>query len=389
MTYSCISEIAKPRQILVHQPGGEVMLAIEHPRDWGFYITPKSSRDAYQWLKETAYEHETFRKAIEGQGIAVVELQDLLRAKQDDCRSYLEDEAQKVLRSLDKLQLDEYMLRITERAIRNAPYMDSPDETVLGGLERDRDFRSLPYTARMHVYKTLQTLMPQASIYYIQDGVITAPNGLVKSGMGMWHRVQEPDILEIALGDENYVHAFNGVMEGGDVTMYEGQMLVGIGAGNERAAHQFNEEFMTKSGASKIIRIYSPDVFNPELAYGVGNLFHLDTYMMPVAPRVMLANISMLERSTVRNPAGKMDSGYDWARKEFDTTIAVPNDEQRGLKWGTNVLPIGNAVITAEHHERTNRNLRRMDINTVEIPLRKLSEGYGSIHCMTAYLSAT
>jgi len=86
------------------------------------------------------------------------------------------------------------------------------------------------------------------------------------------------------------------------------------------------------------------------------------------------------------------DWGFDPSLAEdtrsFEKLIRVPDGEQKGTYgWGSNILPLGNySVISSTHLRQTNRNLQRAGFTVIDIPSTTLTQGFGSFHCMTAYL---
>ena len=278
--------------------------------------------------------------------------------------------------------------------------MLSPVSFLLLGLEACKSFRQLPYPTRLHVYKQLKTLLPQTSLYYTQDPVISTPAGLVKAKLAMWLRRQEPDVLELALGRENYIYRLRNGTEGGDVTMSSyaaggdvlysgGRMLIGISALSGKNIVQETERLSKVSKAGDAVRLFVPDYFEPSQSYATGNVMHLDTVLMPVDEQTLLANKRMLEETAVKERGKPIINGYEWALRNFSNgVVEVPDEEQQGVYgWGSNVLPLGNRkILSSTHLRQTNRNLRQAGFTVYEMDSTTLTTGFGSFHCMTAYL---
>ena len=241
----------------------------------------------------------------------------------------------------------------------------------------------------------------------MQDPVIASPAGLIKSRMSMWIRRQEPDIVEIALGKENYIHRLRSTTEGGDVTMCSyphkeafahggdisytnGRMLFGISALSGENIDGEIETLAERASVTSLIKLYVPDYFDHRKRYATENVMHNDTIQMPVSSWELLANKMMLEQSAVRE--GRLPvNAYDWAfrghngKRNFERLIEVPDDEQ--LLWGSNVFPIGDRkVLSVRHLPKTNRNLREAGHEVFDLKAKTITSGYGSWHCMIAYL---
>ena len=391
--YRCNSEVQKPGLILVHEPGLETKLAVQHPNHWGFDPSlVEEKRPYHKWLEDAQAEHRAMVSAIRAEGIDTVYVTDLLRQKEDACRRYLKQE-------IDKAKAKPGLSTRARKAIREYAdkAVETPVDATIRGLEIADSFREMPYAEKIAVYRKLRTLMPQTSLYYTQDGVISAPGGLIEAKMGMWDRVQEPKILRIALGDENYVYEVEHRAEGGDITMADkksmhggdilykdGVMLVGVSRVGGLGIVKEAERLAKAANVEDLLFFYMPDIFDPQLAYATGNIMHFDTLANPVEPGVLLANKEMLKKTGVFLNNRLVD-GYNWAKRNYDTLVEVPDEEQP--LWAANVLPVGNRkVLSSPSFKRTNKNLRKKGLSVVEISSDTLTQGFGCFHCMTAYL---
>ena len=398
--YRCSDETEKPGLILVHEPGLETKLAFEDPIIWGFDPSLKEDpRPFKKWLEDAQKEHQQMVAAIRGEGIDVAYLCDLLTDKKQEVQSYLDAQRMKILGSYlnDFERIDTKEKGIILDVIDNMHRR--PVDGLLNGLESGAKFQTIPYKRRVEIYKALGTFIPQTSLYYTQDAVISSPAGLIKAKMAMWDRRQEPDILEIALGKENYIHRLKNGTEGGDVTMsaymhggdtlrVDGMMLFGISALSGKNIDIESEILSKKAGNTRLVKFYTPDFFNPGIAYATGNVMHLDTIMMPISSNTVLANFKMLEQSALREGDKPVMNGLEWVRENFDFTVEVPDDEQQGTYgWGSNILPLGNKkILSSTHLKKTNKKLRDAGFEVIETPLMTLTTGFGSAHCMTANL---
>lgn len=395
-SYCCRTEVETPDLILVHEPGLETRLAVEDPDFWGFDPSLKDDpRPFEKWLEDAQGEHQEMVSVLRGEGVEVLQVRDLLEGKVTEIRKYLAQQFTRI-----KPRLAEFSPE-TRGAIREAyrAMRESPVEGVLMGLEFGETFRGLPYAEKLEVYKKLGTLMPQTSLYYTQDSVISSPAGLIKARMSMFIRRQEPDVVEIALGRENYIHRLRNGTEGGDVTICSffhggdvlysgGRMLLGISALSGVNVEAESEVIARKAGVTNLVKFYTPDYFDRSQRYATENVMHLDTLLMPVGEGVLLANIRMLEQTAVRDGGKPLVNAYEWAKKNFKTIVAVPDDEQQGtFGWGSNVLPLGKGkILSSSHLKGTNHNLRQAGYTVIAINSSTLTSGFGSHHCMTAYL---
>ncbi|MFH1105621.1 MAG: arginine deiminase family protein [Candidatus Aenigmatarchaeota archaeon] len=393
MTEFCVSETIKPTAILVHEPGEEVRLAVENPEDWGTDPLLRG-RKFDEWIEKGKEEHRKFVDVLKREGVSVKYLKDLLSEKPDECAEYLYRELERVAPKVRKLDSDwqtsRKVLESTLSRIEVKNYDDAVS-VIINGLEHFEEFRRLPYQTRLHIYRSFKTLMPQTSLFFIQDPVQTSPKGFLKSKMAMWIRAQEPDITQIALGEEKYIYKFKNPAEGGDMTMWDGNILFGVGAvaGTKCVTELQRQEFLEKTGARKIILFYEPDLFDPSKKYVNGNLMHLDTIMTPVGDGYVLGNSTMLKETVVqRPPQRKLSNAYDFIKRRAEL-VEVPDEEQSGAYgWGANVIPLGDKkVLTSPHTPITNNNMRKAGFNVIETPSETLVTDYGHWHCMSTYLS--
>jgi len=390
--YSCRTETEKPKILLASAPSKACYLAVEHPDDWGFDPSLKEYQHSSQkWLDDAVTEHNKMVETVKGQGIEVLYVEHLLGQREAECRDYVSREFKKT-----EARIEGFGRKI-ENAI-HASYekmLESPVDGLLLGLEAGKSFEKLSYETKLKVYRSIKTLMPQNSLYFTQDPVISTPSGLVKSKMAMWDRKQEPDILQLALGKENYMHELKNTTEGGDVTMFsyvhggdiffaDSIMLLGISALSGRGIEKEAENLKDKAKLN-LVKFYVPDFFDQSLQYAGGNVMHLDTLFMPLSDIALLGNRRMMKETAVREHGKPIRDAYSWAQGKFERFVEVPDDEH--LKWGANVLPVGdNTVISSEHLTKTNSNLEKAGITVIAIPNPTLTSGYGSIHCMVAHI---
>ncbi|MBS3131400.1 hypothetical protein J4212_03125 [Candidatus Woesearchaeota archaeon] len=398
--YRCETEVRKPSIFLSHEPGLETLIAVENSDHWGFDPSlKKDPRSPELWLEDGIREHKEMVSVLRGKGIEILYLRSLLEGKKHEIKRYILNEFYRIRNKL--APLDRSVKKAIDASV--TAMMDSLVSGVLLGLESGRRFREMKYSKKREVYCLLETLMPQTSIYFTQDPVISTPNGLVKAQMAMPIRRQEPDIMQIALGKKNYIHELGSTTEGGDITMCSslsyaaggdvryvgGTMLFGVSAQSGKGIEEEIMRILKKSGVNRLFVFYMPNISDSSLSYAGGNVMHLDTIMMPIADGVLLANVNMLKKSRVSEGiGGKLVNGYHWARKNFERVISVPDREQQGTYgWGSNVLPLGNMeVLSSTHLRYTNKNLREAGFDVIAINAATLTSGFGSFHCMTAYL---
>ncbi|MBI4173228.1 MAG: hypothetical protein HY519_00745 [Candidatus Aenigmarchaeota archaeon] len=403
--YHCNSEIVKPVTILVHRPGEETELAFEHPEYWGFDPSLAGEKRAFaEWLEDAGKEHDEMAAVLRQEGIQVLQIRELLRTKGEQIKSYLAREFAQGLKTVERQwpgYSDVFREYFSEMAYNPSHGLV---QTLFQGLEASPTFRKLPPQNRSKVYRKLQHLMPQASLYYAQDPAIATPTGLVKSRMAMWQRQQEPDILQMALGEANYIHAMENRAEGGDVTMFHPDLYsLEAALGNDRPKMYFGingqsganaieeAQLLATKSESDLVLFFVPDYFNPGVAYAGGNVMHLDTLLMPIDSDTVLGNRAMLEHTVVQDGSTPLVNAYQWAKQRLGRVLEVPDSEQQGVYgWGANVLPLGDrAVLSSNHLHTTNYRLRRAGFHVYAIDASTLTSGFGSFHCMTLYLRDT
>jgi len=372
--YSCRCETEKPGMLLMHRPGNEIKISFFNPEFWGY----ESARCRPEEMLESCRSEHDYAVQRLREECDVVLVGDLLEARKPELEKYVEEMAREVY---DKAGDDAIRRAVCE--IGKGRY--NATDILVQGLEIIPWFYGKEYRKKEKIYSLLarfrDAFVPMNQLYFTQDSVITAPNGLVKPKMAMKRRNREADLMEILLGSGAYCYSFKSACEGGDFTMNDGIALVGIGmvGGDTCMSEIFGDEFMEATGVRDVVAFYEPDIMGAA-PYPSGNLMHLDTIMQPAAHGVLLANIAMLKKCTaVEYKTGKQTNAYEWAEKNFEI---IPAEEYLGM----NGIPLGGRFASSADAKQTNYNLQRAGIEVLELPAANLKKGGGNWHCMSAYL---
>jgi arginine deiminase len=413
--YGRTKETGKLIKVLAMPPHEAALIAAEHPGNWGFddriYYKYKSSPE--MWLEEAQKEHQGAVSFLEkDKDVEVINLKHSLKQKEDECREYLKGEFEWIKTNFDKLELDKKMKDIIDNS--KDEMLDSPVDSLLLGLEASKLFKELPYEERLNAYRHLQRLMPQTSIHFTRDGVIVSKSErLIEPEMAMLVRRQEPAIMKIALGKENYHDCpvnheggdviMGSYVHGGDIIYTDGVMLLGINSLSGKVTAGKLKKLAELAELNYMVTFFMPDISDPKKRYITENVSHLDTVLMPCSDHEVAGNTGRLKEIIVKEfdeivkfgekygdnadivdilKYGRNTTAYEWVKnqKHFERRIEVPDSEQGEL--GPNFLDLGNReILSSGRLKETNKNLIEAGFTVYVIKSKAIGYGLGDWHC--------
>ncbi|WP_369228498.1 dimethylarginine dimethylaminohydrolase family protein (plasmid) [Streptomyces sp. R39] len=214
---------------------------------------------------------------------------------------------------------------------------------------------------------TLLDQAPGCSVqHYPRDIAFVIDHLLVIARLNSAHRRPETDALaHLVAKAPNVAHLDDGTIEGGDVMLHHGHVLVGLGEETSPAGIKALQAALTDHG---IDREVTP------VPFSVDGIVHLDDHFTIVAPDTALIH------RTVFPPAQ-----LHWFGKHFDL-IDVTDDE--ALDVQANVLAIApGTVIVAAGSDRIAAQLTARGIEVLTVDYSEVTRIPGSLRCTTLPLN--
>jgi arginine deiminase len=384
----------------MHRPGKEIDRLTPYNKELLLF-------EDVPYLEALQKEHDAFSNLIkESTGAHVYQLRELLiRVLYDE----------QVLLSLMKESLKKSgLVHLAEDVLQR--YSTAECASILtGGLKIHELRRKIPNLKVGELMESAFAISPCPNLYFQRDPMALTPSGVIFSSMKMEGRQREADLLRTIF--ENHMDFKENVnrlypivghdsppsIEGGDIIVLSGK-AVAIGNSertDEKAIYHAAKAMLAEGTVERVYEVHLPKK---------RNYMHLDTVFTILDENLVLtypdAMNSVLQTSlyTLKEIKDEKVSIKREVLKESLLTVLereIPHleilhtadgnpDYSLREQWfdGANVFAIGpRRVISYNRNIHTNRALRGLGVDVLEIPSSELSRGLGGPRCMTMPLS--
>ncbi len=392
------SEFGTLRRVIMHRPGGEIER-----------LTPQNSSELLfedvPFLEAMQKEHDEFSTLIKYAADAkVYRLRQLLMEviKELPVRSSILAEA------LSKTDHADYVGDII------ANY--SPAEIVnmlIAGIKVEEIRRKISNFKNKGLESEEYVIHPSPNSYFMRDPAALTQNGVISSNMKYSGRQFESHILKVIFRHHpdfknEYHEVFPGAgddfsiptIEGGDVIIISPKVLA-VGCSERTQSSAIQQVARNVLSGGQVERVY--EVKLPQQR----NYMHLDTVFSIIDENLVvtypeaindLLETSVYRLDTIRSD-GSVQLHKESIRKSLVTILKteIPHlevvetgyghpDFSSREQWydGANVFALGpRRVISYDRNKHTNRALRDMGVEVLEIKSSELSRGLGGPRCMT------
>ncbi len=394
------SEFGTLRAVLMHRPGKEIDRLTPYNKEFLLF-------EDVPYLEALQKEHDTFSNLIkESTGAQVFQLRELLIRV-----LYDEEILLRLMReSLTRSGLSHLAEDILER------YSTAECAGILtAGLKIHELKRKLPKLNPGELLDYAFAIPPCPNLYFQRDPMALTPGGIIFSSMKMEGRQREADLLRTIFENHpdfkehvNKLYPINGhdsppSIEGGDVIILSHE-AVAIGNSertDEKAIYHAAKALLAEGSVKRVYEVHLPQK---------RQYMHLDTVFTILDENLVLtypdAMNAVLQTSlyTLKENNGEKVTIKREVLKESLLTVLAREiqhlevlhtadgnpDYSMREQWfdGANVFAIGpRRVISYNRNIHTNRALRNMGVEVLEIPSSELSRGLGGPRCMTMPLS--
>jgi len=394
------SEFGTLKAVLMHRPGKEIDRLTPYNKNLLLF-------EDVPYLEAMQKEHDFFTDLIkQTTGAKVYRLHELLIQTLSD-RSILEKLMEDALKKSGLTHFKEYIL---ER------FSTAECATALtAGVKAHELKRKIPNLPSMELMDYSFVIPPSPNLYFQRDPMAITPGGIIFSSMKMEGRQREANILRSIFENHpdfkdhvNRLYPINGhdsppSIEGGDVIVLS-KKAVAIGNSertDEKAIYHVAKALLAEGSVERVYDVHLPKK---------RQFMHLDTVFTVLDENLVLtypdALNSVLHTSlyTLKENSGdKVHIKRQVLNESLLTVLEreIPHleilstadgnpDYSMREQWfdGANVFAIGpRRVISYNRNIHTNRALRNMGVEVLEIPSSELSRGLGGPRCMTMPLS--
>ncbi|MER7933009.1 MULTISPECIES: arginine deiminase family protein [unclassified Streptomyces] len=210
---------------------------------------------------------------------------------------------------------------------------------------------------------TLLDAAPGCSVqHYPRDIAFVIDHILVMARLNSTHRRPEADALALLLsGASHVVHLDTGTIEGGDVALHTGTVLVGLGEETSPVGVEALQRALGRHGVDREVR---------PVGFATRGIVHLDDHFTIVAPGTALIHRAVF-------PAAELC----WFEQHFDL-IDITDAEARAVQ--ANVLAIApDTVIIAAGSNRIAEQLAARGLEVLTVDYREVTRIPGSLRCTT------
>lgn len=379
------AEWAKAGDILMHTPGQELFNGVIHPTAGLF--------EHYFDVDTAAEEHAEYIKMLEGNGICVHRVSDILSEVGID--------------SLRALAASVLVYDIS--SIENESVEDTEEyrQDVLSKMSRADLIRCIllqPVVKLLRTdnntgYEAQYIQNPLMNLYFTRDQSITTPRGHIICNMNSSQRAPETSIINLCyehLGLKPIFHVEGeGKLEGGDYIPAGTISLIGCGMRtNDEGIRQLLEA--DAFGHDTVVVVRDHKFWQMQM--------HLDTHFniidrnlctmvrsrleaKPGQPEFNTCDIWVRKPGKVKYSLWKKDKPFVEYIKSRGFTI-IPIDYDDEMHYANNFLTIAPRHIMAVggQSEELQQRFRDAGVTVEWIPLESLIDGYGAAHCMTQVL---
>ncbi|MBN3519911.1 arginine deiminase [Algoriphagus lutimaris] len=394
------SEFGTLRAVLMHRPGKEIDRLTPYNKEFLLF-------EDVPYLEALQKEHDAFSNLIkESTGAQVYQLRELLIRV-----LYDEDILLKLVReSLKKSGLVHLAEDILER------FSTAECASILtAGLKIHELRKKIPNLNSGELMESAFAISPCPNLYFQRDPMALTPGGIIFSSMKMDGRQREADLLRTIFENHtdfkdnvNRLYPIQGhdnppSIEGGDIIVLSGK-AVAIGNSertDEKAIYHAAKAMLAEGSVERVYEVHLPHK---------RNYMHLDTVFTILDENLVLtypdALNSVLQTSRYTLKEIKDDKVHIKREVLNESLLTILEREIQHLEilhtadgnpdyslreqWfdGANVFAIGpRRVISYNRNIHTNRALRQLGVDVLEIPSSELSRGLGGPRCMTMPLS--
>ncbi|MGM0945554.1 MAG: arginine deiminase family protein [Bacteroidota bacterium] len=394
------SEYGTLKAVLMHRPGREIDRLTPYNKDFLLF-------EDVPYLEALQQEHDVFSNLIKSStGATVYQLRELLIRVLYDREILLK----LVKDSLKRSGLVHLAEEILER------YSTAECAAILtSGLKVHELRKKYPNLDAGELLEYAFLITPCPNLYFQRDPMALTPSGIIFSSMKMEGRQREADLLRTIF--ENHpdfkelihpIYPSSGQqnppsIEGGDVIVLSHE-AVAIGNSertDEKAIYQVAKALLAEGTVKRVYEVHLPEK---------RNYMHLDTVFTILDENLVLtypdAMNAVLKTSCYTLKEIQDDKVHIRREVLKESLLTVLEREISHLEvlatadgnpdysmreqWfdGANVFAIGpRRVISYNRNIHTNRALRNMGVEVLEIPSSELSRGLGGPRCMTMPLS--
>ena len=369
-------ETSQISDVFVHEPGLECRIALEaeDPSMW-LFDSGLRSVNSTEWIMHAKKEHSGYVQLLQEQGIKVHYLTELLKKHE----TLLKEMVEQALKSAVAKKL---IAQETAEDYWKEVQLDPVVTTLKGMKIKFEDYWKL-------MEANLSILIPKPNAYFAQDPFAIIGDHFVKLNPAAWQRTGEPELWEIALqpNPKQTYHMFY-MAEGGDITIVNKKVFVGIGTRTEPyAAKEIYRlhKYRKIAFIDDVVTVFKPDTkrdlglnHSVELPY-----IHQDTIWMPLYNGKFVGNLKLIEACVVWYSAngGQLKTLKDYVTCSQKKIVPVSEKEQYSL--APNVLPANGVVISADVNVETNAALTKHGFDVKTFAAKTLLGGAGSGHCMS------
>ncbi|MFD8847820.1 dimethylarginine dimethylaminohydrolase family protein [Streptomyces sp. NPDC059604] len=202
--------------------------------------------------------------------------------------------------------------------------------------------------------------------HYPRDIAFVVDHVLVTARLNSTHRLPEADALAPLLtGAPHVAHLDEGTIEGGDVSLHTGTVLVGLGEETSPTGVRALQRALDHHGVDREVH---------PVHFAVDGIVHLDDHFTIVAPGTALIHRSVFPPPELR-----------WFEQHFDL-IDVTDHEASAVQ--TNVLALSpGTVIVAAGSDRIAAQLTARGLEVLTVDYSEVTRIPGSLRCTTLPLT--